>query len=84
MDNHCIPGYNFGSSRSYEKQVFQFQLPKAYLPNFERIASTQTPPYDPRALTESDPDPPVRDCAAWVAEVLEKIRVVLQSAGVAL
>ncbi|EDU41640.1 predicted protein [Pyrenophora tritici-repentis Pt-1C-BFP] len=37
----------------------------------------------PRALTESEPNPPVRDCAAWVAEVLEEVRTLLRSGGLA-
>lgn len=83
MDYECRPGYNFGRSRSFKDKVYQFQLPKSYLPNFEHIASTRPPPYDPRALTESEPNPPVRDCAAWVAEVLEEVRTLLRSGGLA-
>ncbi|KAF2726602.1 hypothetical protein EJ04DRAFT_571119 [Polyplosphaeria fusca] len=79
MDYECRPGYNFGRSRSFKNKVYQFQMPKSYLSNFEHIASTRPPPYDPRALTESEPNPPVRDCAAWVAEVLEEVRALLQS-----
>ncbi|KAH7112541.1 hypothetical protein B0J11DRAFT_554173 [Dendryphion nanum] len=45
--------------------------------------NTRPPPSDPRALTESEPDPPVRDCAAWVAEVLEELRALLLSGGLA-
>ncbi|KAF1921187.1 hypothetical protein BDU57DRAFT_435619 [Ampelomyces quisqualis] len=56
---------------------------KPYLPNFEHIVSTRPPPHDPRTLTESDPDFPVRDCAAWVAEVLEEIRALLRRGGLA-
>jgi hypothetical protein len=63
------------------KTKSQFQLPKSYLPNFEHIASTRSPPYDPRALTERRPDPPVRDCGAWVAEVLEEVRAMLRNEG---
>ncbi|KAF2633481.1 hypothetical protein BU25DRAFT_7346 [Macroventuria anomochaeta] len=83
MDYECRPGYNFGRSRSFKEKVYQFQLPKSYLLDFESIASTRPPPYDPRALTESEPDPPVRDCAAWVAEVLGEVRTLLRRSGLA-
>jgi hypothetical protein len=82
-DYECRPGYNFGRSRSFKTKVYQFQLPKSYLQNFEHIASTRPAPYDPRAPTESQPDPPVRDFAAWVAEVLEEVRAILRSGGLA-
>jgi hypothetical protein len=81
MDYECRPTYNFGLSRTFQNKVYQFQLPKSYLPNFEHIASTRSPPYDPRALTERRPDPPVRDCGAWVAEVLEEVRAMLRNEG---
>jgi hypothetical protein len=74
MDYDCRPKYDFGRSRTFKSKAYQFQLAKSYLPNFEHIASTRPPPYDPRALTESQPDPPVRDCADWVAEVLQEVR----------
>ncbi|KAF2433943.1 hypothetical protein EJ08DRAFT_582665, partial [Tothia fuscella] len=83
MEYECRPGYKFGLSKSYKDKVYQFQLPKSYVPNFEQIASTRPPPYDPRALTESVPGPPVRDCATWVAEVLEEIRALLRYDGLA-
>jgi hypothetical protein len=81
MDYECRPSYNFGRSRTFQNKVYQFQLPKSYLPEFEHIASTRPAPYDPRALTEREPDPPVRDCAAWVAEVLEEVRAMLRNGG---
>ena len=63
MDYECRPGYQFDASRSYEKSTYQFQMPESYLANFEHIAKNTPPPYDPRALTERDPNPPIRDCA---------------------
>jgi len=41
----------------------KFKRHKLYLPNFEHAASNRPPPYDPRALTESNCSPPIRDCA---------------------
>jgi hypothetical protein len=58
-------------------------MPRSWLPNFEQIARTRPPPYDPRALTEREPNPPVRDCTAWVAEVLAETRALLQNGGLA-
>ncbi|OCK78720.1 hypothetical protein K432DRAFT_301420, partial [Lepidopterella palustris CBS 459.81] len=79
MDYECRPGYNFGQSRTLRDKADQFQLPRSYLPHFENIASTRPPPHDPRALTQANPNPPVRDCADWVAEVLDAIRILLRS-----
>lgn len=83
MDYECRLDYNFLDTRMFKKQTYQFQMPKSYLPDFEHIATTRPPPYDPRALTERKPDAPVRDCATWVSEVLEEVRVVLKNGGIA-
>jgi hypothetical protein len=82
MDYEDRPGYNFGDTRSYRGSTFLFQMPKRYLQNFESIANNRPPPYDPHALTESNPNPPVRDCSAWVNEVIEETRTFLRSNGI--
>ncbi|ELR06486.1 hypothetical protein VC83_06147 [Pseudogymnoascus destructans] len=81
MDYECRPGYNFGASRSYQKSSYQFQIPKSRLADFERIAQSRPPPHDPRALTERNPNPPVRDCAEWVVEVLNETKTALQGSS---
>ncbi|KAL4961131.1 uncharacterized protein BDV14DRAFT_204128 [Aspergillus stella-maris] len=60
---------NQGAGRFYH-----FQLPKEQLANFESFASALKPPYDPRVLTESNPDPPAPDCSTWIADVLAEAR----------
>ncbi|KAJ9295274.1 hypothetical protein DTO271G3_6097 [Paecilomyces variotii] len=68
------PGYRFGAIDGYKDSTFQFQLPKLMLHRFEEIAAKHPPPYDPRVLTERKPDPPARNCANWVDDVLDEAK----------
>ncbi|KAI3054862.1 hypothetical protein CBS147353_11398 [Aspergillus niger] len=74
MDYDMRPGYRFGESKSYKSSTLQFQLPKTQLAHFEEITQKCPPPYDPRVLTESSPDPPVRNCSNWVDDVLTEAK----------
>ena len=74
MDYDPHPGYRFGEIEGFKESVLQFQFPRAMLGRFEEIAADQPPPYDPRALTEVNPDPPVKNCSNWVSEVLGRVR----------
>jgi hypothetical protein len=74
MDYDPKPGYRFSADDSYKSPTFQFQLPKTRLAEFEQIARAAEVLYDPRVLTEAKPDPPARNCAAWVDDVLAQAR----------
>ncbi|KFY01418.1 hypothetical protein O988_02754 [Pseudogymnoascus sp. VKM F-3808] len=77
MDYQCRPAEKFGISPAFESAVWLFQMPKSLLADFEAIASSVPPPHDPRALMERNPDPPARDCGAWITEVLDETRALL-------
>ncbi|KAL5345150.1 hypothetical protein ACLOAV_010106 [Pseudogymnoascus australis] len=61
-----------------------YHMPKSLLAEFEAIASSVPPPYDPRVLLERNPEPPARDCGMWVMEVLDRTRSLLREKGVGL
>lgn len=71
------PAHRFNTIKEYKGSTLLFQLPRALLARFEEIARKCPPPHDPRALTESKPDPPVRDCSDWVDEVLHGVRALI-------
>ena len=74
MEYKPSASYNFATTRKYHSTEYQFQFPKSQLHIFEQIASSQPPPYDPRALTEKNPDPPVRNCVFWAHQVLREFK----------
>lgn len=74
MDYERQPGCRFGDRDDFKEARFQFQIARDMLGRFEEVADGVELPFDPRALTESSPDPPVRDCSSWVDEVLTEVR----------
>lgn len=79
MNYESQPGCRFGNIEGYKDSVLQFQIPRTTLDRFECIAADQPPPYHPRALTEMDPDPPVKNCSDWVDDVLNRAKGVILS-----
>lgn len=75
MDYESRPAYRFSASKSYKSSTLQFQLPKTQLARFEEILQEHPPPYDPRVLTEANPDPPARNCSNWVDDVLAEAKI---------
>jgi hypothetical protein len=84
MDYQCRPAEKFGLNPAFKSAVLIFQMPKSLLGEFEAIASSVPPPHDPRVLTERNPEPPARDCGAWVTEVLDRVGTPLRDKGVEL
>lgn len=74
MDYERQPGCRFGDRDDFKEARFQFKIARDMLGRFEEVAGGVEPPFDPRALTESSPDPPVRDCSSWVDDVLTEVR----------
>lgn len=66
--------FAFGADASYKASELVFIIDKAALPQWEAIARAVEVPHDERALTEREPDPPVRNCVHWVDEVLDEAR----------
>lgn len=79
MNYESQPGCRFGDIEGYKDSVLQFQIPRTTLDRFECIAANQSPPYDPRALTEMNPDPPVKNCSDWVDDVLNRAKGLILS-----
>jgi hypothetical protein len=75
------PGFDFAKSRSYIREDFVFQLPRAALDQFEAITVSLQPPHDPRVLYGDILDPPARDCSDWVDDVLYQARTLGNGSG---
>jgi hypothetical protein len=81
MEYEVRGSYEFGVSHSFQKSIYQFQMPVSYLPAFERVASSRPPPHDPLGVNGKILHPPRRDCAAWVTEVFDELRELLKDDG---
>ena len=82
MDYQCRPAEKFSLNPAFKSAVLMFQMPKPLLAEFEAIASSVSPPHDPRVLLERNPQPPARDCGTWVMEVLDGTVALLRDKGV--
>ncbi|KAL2012160.1 hypothetical protein VTN00DRAFT_4878 [Thermoascus crustaceus] len=80
MDYERKKAHRFAEVEGYKVAVLQFQIRREDLERFEEIAERCPPPHDPRVLftktmeERGKLDPPVRDCARWMNEVLEVAR----------
>ncbi|OBT74295.1 hypothetical protein VF21_07380 [Pseudogymnoascus sp. 05NY08] len=81
MEYQCRPAEKFGLNPAFKSAVLMFQMPKSVLEEFDAIASSVAPPHDPRVLMERNPEPPARDCGAWVTEVLDRVETLLRDKG---
>lgn len=79
MDYEYIESYKFFCSKSYKTKEYKSQLPKTHLKAFESIAEACELPKDSRSLYSIPiPKEEVKDCTTWVAEVIGKVRDLLQ------
>jgi hypothetical protein len=82
MMYECRPAYNFGADPAFVNKIFQFRMPKNYLPDLEYIARSRPRPFEPRLLTEPNLYG-VRNGGHWVGDVIVCLERYLRSRGLA-
>ncbi|KAI9849021.1 MAG: hypothetical protein M1837_005912 [Sclerophora amabilis] len=75
---------DFSILRRYQCREFLFEMPEAFLIDFENIAENRSLSHNRRAVTDTHSNTfvHVHDCLAWTEEVLAALRALLAQHGI--